>query len=84
MLDVKLDMSSMCASGLPVVLQIWFCYHMSLRYVNDLALLLLKRVATDEGLRSSNEADSHMYKRETQAVILVGNLLLSKHPVEAV
>ncbi|DBB13990.1 TPA: hypothetical protein ACH3X3_000963 [Trebouxia sp. C0006] len=50
---------------------------MSLRYVNDLALLLLKRIATDEGLRSSNEADSHMYKRETQAVILVGNLLLS-------
>lgn len=82
-LNVKLDMSRVCTSGLAAVLQFWLCSHMSFRHVNHLALLLLKRIATDEGLRSSNDPNSQMYKREMLAVILVGNLLLSKHPIEA-
>ncbi len=82
-LNVKLDMSRVCASGLAAVLQFWSRSHMSFRHVNHLALLLLKRIATDEGLRSSNDPNSQMYKREMLAVILVGNLLLSKRPVEA-
>ncbi len=82
-LDVKLDMSRVCASGLTVVLQIWLCYHMSLRHVNDLALLLLKRIATDEVLRSCHNPCPQIAQREFQAVLLTGQLLLSKHPVEA-
>ncbi len=82
-LDVKLDMSRVCASGLAAVLQIWFCYHMTLRHVNDLALLLLKRVATDEGLRSCRNPCPQISKRDFQTVILMGQLLLSKHHVEA-
>ena len=82
-LDVKLDMSRICASGLAAVLQFWLCSHMSFRHVNHLALLLLKRIATDERLRSCPDPCSKMCKRELQAVLLVGKLLLSKHHVEA-
>lgn len=46
-LDFKLDMSRVCASGLTLVLQIWLYCDISLWHVNDLALLLLKRIATD-------------------------------------
>ncbi len=82
-LNVKLDMSRVCASGLAAVLQFWSCPHMRFWHVNHLALLLLKRIATDEGLRSSNDPNSQMYKQEMLAVIVVGKLLLSKHPLEA-
>jgi len=85
-LDLKLDMQMVCASGTLAVLLACMKHGLANQHMNDLGWLLLKRMATDATLMSCSKSDDpggHVHAREVHLVALLGTCFFGNQQSQA-